>query len=44
MTVNTSTLGAGFVEPGGLSGLLTGRPSGSSTVTLLRAGGTCSFR
>ena len=43
VTVTTSTLGPEFVGPGGLSGLLTGT-SGSSTVTLLRAGETCSFR
>ncbi len=43
VTVTTSTLGPEFVEPGGLSGLLTGT-SGSATVTLLRAGQTCSFR
>ena len=43
VTVSTATLGPEFVEPGGLSGLLTGT-SGSSTVTLLRAGQTCSFR
>ena len=41
--VSTATLGPEFVEPGGLSGLLTGT-SGSATVTLLRAGQTCSFR
>ena len=43
VTVSTATLGPEFVEPGGLSGLLTGT-SGSGTVTLLRAGQTCSFR
>ncbi len=43
VTVTTSTLGPEFVEPGGLSGLLDGTSS-TSTVTLLRAGQTCSFR